>query len=64
MTQALTFWKGEKAKTSEKTWKVAPQKPAAKRPLLKRLLGQSEPTTYQRCLAVHIHFAAPRRGLS
>ena len=25
---------------------------------------RSEPTIFQRCLAVHLHFAAPRGGLS
>jgi hypothetical protein len=30
---------------------------------LGRWLGRREPTTYQRCLAIHIHFAAPRSAL-
>jgi hypothetical protein len=32
--------------------------------LLGRWLGRGQPTTYQRCLAVHIHYAAPRSALS
>ena len=64
MIQAFSFLKGDKAKASEKTWTVAPQKAPAKRPLLRRILRQNEPTTYQRCLAVHLHFASPRGGLS
>jgi hypothetical protein len=65
MTQAFSFLKAGTAKVaSERTWKVAPQKTAAKRPLLRRILGRSEPTTYQRCLAVHLHYASPRSGLS
>jgi hypothetical protein len=31
---------------------------------LGRWLGRREPTTYQRCLAIHIHFAGPRSALS
>ena len=30
---------------------------------LGRWLGRREPTAYQRCLAIHIHFAAPRSAL-
>jgi hypothetical protein len=30
---------------------------------LERLLGRRQPTTYQRCLAIHIHFAGPRSAL-
>lgn len=29
-----------------------------------RLLRRRQPTAFQRCLAVHIHFAGPRGGLS
>jgi len=29
-----------------------------------RWLGRREPTTYQRCLAIHIHFAGPHSALS
>ncbi len=29
-----------------------------------RWLGRREPTTYQRCLAIHIYFAGPRSALS
>ena len=31
---------------------------------LGRWLGRREPTTYHRCLAIHIHFAGPRSALS
>ncbi len=31
---------------------------------LGRLLRRREPTTYQRCLAIHIHFAGPHSALS
>jgi hypothetical protein len=31
---------------------------------LGRWLGRPEPTTYQRCLAIHIHFAGPHSALS
>jgi len=31
---------------------------------LGRWLSRREPTTYQRCLAIHIHFAGPRSALS
>jgi len=35
------------------------------RPLLRRLFGRPEPTTFQRCLAVHLHYTTnPRGGLS
>jgi hypothetical protein len=45
-------------------WQVGPVKPAASRPLLSRLFQRPEPTTYQRCLAVHLYFAEPHRDLS
>jgi hypothetical protein len=31
---------------------------------LGRWLGQRQPTTYQRCLAIHIYYAGPRSALS
>lgn len=31
---------------------------------LARLLRRREPTTYHRCLAIHIHFAGPHSALS
>lgn len=38
---------------------------AAPRSWLGRLLPRRrEPTTYQRCLAIHIHFAGPHSALS
>ncbi len=30
---------------------------------LARWLGRREPTTYHRCLAIHLHFAGPRSAL-
>jgi hypothetical protein len=50
--------------SATEAWRVAAVKPPAKQPLLRRLLGRKEPTTYQRCLAVHLLFAGPRSGLS
>jgi hypothetical protein len=32
--------------------------------LLRRWLSRGEATTFQRCLAIHIHFAGPHSGLS
>jgi hypothetical protein len=35
-------------------------KPAAqqkRRPLLRRIFGREEATTFQRCLAIHMHYA-------
>jgi hypothetical protein len=51
------------------TWKVAPIpspiiEPRAKSIWRKRKVDRREPTTFQRCLAVHIHYAGPRGGLS
>lgn len=37
------------------------ERPARQR-LLRRLFRRSEPTTFQRCLAVHMHYAA-RNGV-
>ena len=31
---------------------------------LDRWLGRQRPTTFHRCLAIHIHFAGPRSALS
>jgi len=66
MRQELNFVKSEGTKAAPaKSWTTAPvKKPTAKRPLLQRLLGRPEPTTYHRCLAVHLHYASPRSGLS
>jgi hypothetical protein len=36
----------------------------APRTLVQRLLRREEPSTFQRCLAVHLHFSSPRGGLS
>jgi hypothetical protein len=51
------------------TWNVAPVAPALKPPsrpvsLLDRLLHRRQPSTFHRCLAVHMHFAAPHKTLS
>ena len=46
-------------------WQVsAMRRPVQQRPLLRRIFGREEPTTYQRCLAVHMYFSGPRGGLS
>jgi hypothetical protein len=38
--------------------------PLTRRSWYDRLIGRRQPTTYHRCLAVHIHFAGPRSALS
>jgi len=38
--------------------------PPARVSWLGRLLRRREPTTYHRCLAIHIHYAGPRSALS
>jgi hypothetical protein len=53
---------------------VAPLHPPVSRPKtaaqpprnswIKRLLWRQEPTLYQRCLAVHLHFAGPNSALT
>lgn len=49
-------------------WRISSAGPrtdqAPRRSLLGRILGRQETTTYQRCLAVHIHYAGPRSALS
>jgi hypothetical protein len=49
-------------------WRVAAAGQAdgktPRRTWLGRLLNRQEMTTYQRCLAVHIHYAGPRSALS
>jgi hypothetical protein len=56
----------KKEKPAREIWKVtkAAEKPAAAGRWFDALRRRSEPSTYQRCLAVHIHFASPRGGLS
>ena len=48
-------------------WKVAPAAgkgtPERRRSWFGRILNRRETTTYQRCLAVHIHFAGPHSAL-
>ncbi len=36
----------------------------ARSSLVSRWFARRQPTTYERCLAVHIHFAGPRSALS
>ena len=36
----------------------------APRTFVQRLLRREEPSTYQRCLAVHLFYSSPRGGLS
>ncbi len=36
----------------------------ARHSLIKRLLRRQEPTLFQRCLAVHLHFAGPNSALT
>lgn len=43
--------------------KPTPSTPARRRRLLPRLLRRREPTTFQRCLAVHMHMAARNGAL-
>jgi hypothetical protein len=47
------------------TWQISPTAPVP-RQTSSRVAARhrGEPTTFQRCLAVHLHFAAPRGGLS
>jgi hypothetical protein len=54
------------ARETRPAWQVnAMRRPAQQpRPLLRRIFGREEPTTYQRCLAVHMFFSGPRSGLS
>ena len=56
----------EKEKPTREIWKVtkAAEKPAEAGRWFGALRRRAEPSTYQRCLAVHIHFASPRGGLS
>ena len=49
-------------------WKVGPVAtpgtPERRRNWFGRILHRRDTTTYQRCLAVHIHFAGPHSALS
>lgn len=49
-------------------WAAQPRRATPLRPSLrhwlKTWLHRQPPTTYQRCLAVHIHYAGPRSALS
>jgi hypothetical protein len=65
---ALTKFGFGVAKPRAQAWKLTPAKPVEKAAAPKRswlgLFRRPEPTTYQRCLAVHIHFAGPHSHLS
>lgn len=39
------------------------QPPRERNSWLDRWLGRRQPTTYHRCLAIHMYFAAPRSAL-
>jgi hypothetical protein len=62
-TQIEKFF-GKPAERKAESWQVRKQPAPPPQPLLRRLFSRPEPTTYQRCLAVHLHFASPRGGLS
>ena len=56
-----------KEKTAvQETWKVTKvaAKPGQSSGWFDALRRRRQPSTYQRCLAVHIHFASPRSTLS
>ena len=51
--------------TARETWKVTKEAPKAEKSgWLEAWRRRREPSAFQRCLAVHIHFASPRGGLS
>lgn len=54
--------------TSTSLWAAEPRRAPPVRPTLRHWLKtwllRRPPTTYQRCLAVHIHYAGPRSALS
>jgi hypothetical protein len=49
-------------------WRLEPARTGLKRPARSpwfgRVLVRPQPTTYQRCLAIHIYYAGPRSALS
>ena len=53
-----------RASTSARSLETRRPPQPARYSLLGRWLGRRQPTTYERCLAVHIHFAGPRSALS
>jgi hypothetical protein len=66
---AITSWFAktgrEQAREKSQAWRVkAEEAPKTSSRLLPRVFRRKEPTTFQRCLAVHMVFAAPRGGLS
>ncbi len=53
------------ATQAKSAWRVAPIEPMAqRRGPLARLLRREQPSTFHRCLAVHLYFASARGGLS
>jgi hypothetical protein len=55
----------KKEETAREVWKVTKTAaPTPKSGWLETWRRRRQPSTYQRCLAVHIHFASPRGGLS
>jgi hypothetical protein len=64
---AKFFGKAAETKPSASPWRVQKLQRTTEppRPLLRRLFSRPEPTTFQRCLAVHLHYSThPRSGLS
>jgi hypothetical protein len=50
---------------AQETWKVTKAAPKSEKSGWRDAWRRRrEPSAYQRCLAVHIHFASPRGGLS
>jgi hypothetical protein len=43
--------------TRPKQASATPAASAKRRPLLRRIFGREEVTTFQRCLAIHMHYA-------
>ena len=53
------------ATQAKPVWRVAPIEATARsRGPLARLLRREQPSTFHRCLAVHLYFASARGGLS
>jgi hypothetical protein len=53
------------ASPAKPAWRVTPVEPTTgRRGPLARLLRRRQPSTFHRCLAVHLYFASPRGGLS
>lgn len=54
----------KEATTVREAWKVKAVPQPEKSGWLDAWRRRREPSAFQRCLAVHIHFASPRGGLS